>query len=154
SSPASFPEVVVGTQGVVLAEVYDDSVGLPLAGVAVSVLEVNGKAPASPIKAVSDSHGRVRFDLSEGHAVLEFTKTDFTRAVRTLEVAGNAVNEALDARLRPRGAGRQVNPIAGTTLTADGIAARFDPGAVTGVQTVTITALGGQALPSPLPLGW
>jgi hypothetical protein len=137
--------------GFAAGEVYDDATGRALAGVRVRAL--GGSADPETI---TDAHGAYQLPLASGLAVLGFTRDGYTPAWREVALPGGAVATPLDARLRPRTAAALLTVRDGGNLASAGGVATLDVpiGGLRADAPVTLTDLGAQALPAPLPLGW
>lgn len=156
NSATVYALVIEARTGFLVGEVYDDTTGLPVPGAAVSVVVAGGKPPAEPVAATSDGRGRYRLPLAEGAAVLEISKAGYTSSWRMETVQPQAVTTALRARITPVAGGSPLTRLNGGTISLDNQKISLDvpAGALGEDVAVTLTRLGVQALPAPLPLGW
>ncbi|MDF1554056.1 MAG: Ig-like domain-containing protein, partial [Deferrisomatales bacterium] len=148
--------VVAPGDGFLVGEVYDDATGLPLEGAAVRVVAARGRALTEPLETHTDGRGRYQFPLPEGAAAVECSRDGYTRGVRDASVLPQAVTEALDIRLTPIRTPIVLNHLTGGSVNADQsqVSLYVPPGAFSVDPVVSVTPLGGQGLPAPLPLGW
>ncbi|MDJ0848599.1 MAG: Ig-like domain-containing protein [Myxococcota bacterium] len=154
-SPAAVARVAAAGRGAVAGEVYDDRSGLPLPDVRVRLLEEGG-SPVEPAReTVSDAQGRYAFALAEGIASLAFALPGHTGAWRRVAIEADAVSTPLDVRLTPLAPSQLVGALGGALPVANaGVTLEVGVGAFASAAPVTLTPLGGQGLPSPLPFGW
>jgi|GEM_PF-6102596 len=139
----------------VTGEVYDDTLGLPLAGAEVMVLKIDGAAPALPIASATDAEGRYsfRYDGGIGTALIEIRKNGFTRVFRRAALVPNRSHEVFDARLTPLAVAAAVN--AGEAgLTGKNTVFHIPAGAPGRNATVSVTVLSRQGFAHRLPPGW
>lgn len=156
NSATVYALVIAARTGFLVGEVYDDTTGLPVPGATVSAVLAGGKPLAEPAAATSDSRGRYRLLLAEGAAALEINKAGYTSSCRMETVQPKSVTTALNARITPVGNGSPIDRLnGGTVATGDQkISLNVPPGALGEDSSVTLTKLGVQALPAPLPPGW
>ena len=145
SAPALSVEVLDG--GFVQGEVYDDSRGVPLAGVNVSV---GGEL------ATADSLGRFGVFTTTPTVVVTFERAGFTSVERVVSVSSLAGTLLLDARLTPVDATVTTVPIAGgvASNTAGSFTLTVPSGALVADTDFRLTEVSSQGLKAPLPLGW
>ena len=141
----------------IVGEVYDEAVGLPLAGAEAKLLALDGVAPASPVVAVSDERGRFHFASNPGVARLRITKTGYTAVERAVTVVEGRIVLPFDARLTPLdGHGVLVTSLLGATVSDSKAHAALSIPAfsLADDQQMALTSIGGQGLAGRLPLGW
>lgn len=131
--------------GFVAGEVYDDATGRALAGVAV---QVQGGGATT-----TDGQGGYQLPGS-GLAIVGFTREGYTPAWREVLVPGGRVATPLDVRLRPRSAAAALTVRDGGTIPNGNATLDVPVASLRADAAVSLTPLGAQALPAPLPLGW
>ena len=143
-------------QGVIVGEVYDDTTGLPVEGVTVSL--VGGDVSGRPYTQASTTNARGQYVIqaAEGTGLVRATRAGWTPADRRVDVVANKAVEAFDARITPLSAPIVVNPILGATLTAAGaqVALIVPPGGLAASAPLSLTAVDAQGLDGLLPPGW
>ncbi|HSB63347.1 MAG TPA: Ig-like domain-containing protein, partial [Thermoanaerobaculia bacterium] len=158
--------------GFLSGEAYDDESGRPLAGADVKLFAsgaaLPGSVPAAQVGApvassVTDGRGRFSLvgDVAAGRYALVLSRSGYSRAVRRLALEPAVGAVPFDSRLTPLGVQGATLLHAATGGTYDGpagsgLSATFAAGALTSTVDlgVRLTALSGQGLPEPLPLGW
>ncbi len=158
--------------GFLSGEAYDDESGRPLAGAEVKLFASGAALPGSvpavqvgtPVaSSVTDGRGRFSLvgDVAAGRYALVLSRSGYSRAVRRLALEPAVGAVPFDSRLTPLGAQGAALLHAATGGTYDGpagsgLSATFAAGALSSPVDlgVRLTALSGQGLPEPLPLGW
>lgn len=143
--------------GILLGEVYNDAVGLPLAGATVQVLTLDGVAPDPAIPTVtSDALGRYHLNTQSGLVRLRISKPGFTTVERQVQVIGDSGIAAFDARLTPLAEPTTVRSITGGTVAtqATDLQLTVAPLALNADQAIGLTQISGQGLAGRLPAGW
>ena len=131
--------------GFVLGEVYNDSKGLPLAGVTVSI---DGQS------VLSNALGRFGFFIEAPTVLVRFERDGFTPVERVVGVNTLAGTLILDARLTPLSSTSTTIDSSGGTATAGSFELVVPSGALASATDFQLTELSGQGLRAPLPLGW
>lgn len=160
------------SDGFLSGEAYDDENGRPLAGADVRLFTsgaaLPGSVPATQVgtavaSTVTDGRGRFSLagDVVAGRYALVLSRSNYSRAVRRLALEPAVGAVPFDSRLTPLGAQAPalLVPSAGGSFAGpagSGLSASFAPGALASSVNlgVRLTALSGQGLPEPLPLGW
>ena len=135
--------------GLITGEVYDDTTGLPLAGVDVRAT-INGVARETQ----TDLRGRFAIAGAAGAAAVRVTRSGFTVVERRLTVPDRGVVEMVDARLTPLAAGVDVEATLGRDVGDAQARATFASGALSANARMQVTALSAQGLRGLLPAGW
>ncbi len=141
--------------GLVVGEVFDDSVGQPLAGATVAIVSIDGEAldPAESI--TTDPRGRFLFERANGAAIIEISAAGFSGAVRELTFQPGRVVVARDARLGRVVDSQLVQPSVGASFDVPGeLAVEIEAGTIAEETTVGLAILSPQAMPTPMPIGW
>ncbi|HJT17855.1 MAG TPA: Ig-like domain-containing protein, partial [Thermoanaerobaculia bacterium] len=134
-------------KGYVTGAVYDASTGRPLAGAIVS-------------EGATDERGRYVRMLDEGVYKIEASAAGFASAWREVTVRAGAGTLPLDFRLTRRAADQIANGAilnladGGDTAVTRRVELMIPAESLIAGTHVSLTSLGGQALPAPLPLGW
>jgi len=146
SETASLTITVAGG-GFVQGETYDDTRGVPLAGVSVFV--------GSDIR-TTDALGRFStFTPSAAPTVIRFARDGFTPVERFVEVDALRGTLVLDARLTPLDPeGFVTIDGSGGVVAAGAVRLEVPAGAVSSPTSFRLTEVSGQGLRAPLPLGW
>ncbi|HVS32819.1 MAG TPA: Ig-like domain-containing protein [Thermoanaerobaculia bacterium] len=140
--------------GFISGEVYDATTGRPLPGAAINI----DVAAGSPVTTAADARGRYLVRLREGAHTIQASLAGYTTVWREIIVPPGAGVVPIDIRLTRRGEAQTSNgsPMAlthgGDTAVTGAIdlsVSQLDSG-----RTITLTAVGGQALMGLLPLGW
>jgi hypothetical protein len=131
--------------GFVAGEVYDDATGRALAGVAV---QMQGGGATT-----TDGQGAYQLP-GTGVAIVGFTRDGYTPAWREVLVPGGGVATPLDVRLRPRARPIALTSRDGGAIPSGNATLDVPVASLRSDATVSLTELGAQALPAPLPLGW
>ena len=138
-------------------EAYDDSTGRPFAG---AMVELFASGQATPVAgAVTDGRGRfvLAGEVPAGRYALVVEGPETTRVYRRLSLRPAAGLVPFDSRVTPLAepAG-ELDPVAGGTLTANGLSFTADAAALPGAAQVSVrlTPRSMQGLPDFLPLGW
>lgn len=154
SSP-HYLEVIGKTKGVVVGEVFDDSLGQPIPNAHVSLISEDGKTLEPPVTVNTDGSGRYQLDASQGKATISVELTGYTKSIRAIDVLPEVVNIPLDSRLLPYANTVQINKLAGTEISiSDNTKLTVPPGAFSDLNELRVVEVAGQALPYPLPFGW
>jgi hypothetical protein len=140
--------------GVIAGEVYDDTSGRPLAGAIASLESLDGEALPGAQPVGTDAHGRYRLVCAPGLARVRISKPGHGEVLREVQVASAARTAPQDARLGARAAAQPVSSVLGGALASGDARLQVPPGALASDLAVGMTALSGQALVAPLPLGW
>jgi len=157
AADAQVTVAVASAPGFVRGEVYDDALGLPLAGAAVTLLEDGGGPPATPRTTATDAAGRYVASGLDGATVLRMERPGYTTVERAGAIPRDRAAVLLDARLTP------LDPRRTAIASATGGRARNEAGTVTldlaagalATDTeVALTAVSPQGLAGALPLGW
>ena len=160
--------------GFISGEVYDATTGRPLAGASVSI-EVPATAfsrkaatqqlnnPTTQqlnVTTTTDARGRYLVRLPEGAHTIRATMAGYTTVWRQIIVAAGAGVIPIDVRLTKVG-DLETSTGAALTLTHGGettitrkVTLSVPGGVVASGKSVSLTAVGGQALTGLLPLGW
>ena len=143
-------------EGYVSGEIFDDITGLPLSGAKVLLVMAGGINLPSPIVHVTDNRGRYRFTATQGLAAVTIQKEGYIEAYRTFIVQSRNVVFPLDTRLSPAAAAVSFNPIVGAnfSLQSNRVGLEIPPSAFSDNCTFSMTEVGFQGLPAPLPSGW
>ncbi|MCP4169279.1 MAG: hypothetical protein GY758_00725, partial [Fuerstiella sp.] len=137
--------------GFIIGEVYDDSAGLPLHEVSVRAVSAGGEVSETQ----TDISGRYSLALSEGKAVILAAKQGYASCTREVNVHPGTAVFPQDARLTPLGQGISAGHTAGESISPNSRISVFVSAGTFGEDTeVTVTELGEQGLPFPLPAGW
>ncbi len=142
--------------GFISGEVYDATTGRPLPGAIVSI----DVATPAPITSSSDARGRYLARLPEGAHTIEVALDGCTTVWREIIVPAGAGVIPIDIRLTRRGGSRTSDGSAmtlahgGDTAVTKRVELAVPAGAVASGNTITLTAVGAQALTGLLPLGW
>jgi len=152
--PPSPPEAP--STGFIGGRVYNDATGLPAGGIGVTLVRLNGTAPADPAYTATDDRGRYRLGLSRGRAVLRIAKEGYVPVCRTAVVRSDAVFQVRDARITAIDAGTPVSRLGGGSVAFESLGAKVavPAGAFAEDVNLSFTRLSGQSLPGVLPLGW
>ena len=142
--------------GYVAGKAIDTASGQPLTGTIVRLVKAAGSAVTSPLEATADQHGRYGFAAPQGLAAVEVTKEGYISAYREFRVQAETVVKPFDAWLSPIATATPFNPLVGANLSLQDnkIELEIPPSAFSGEFNVSLTRLGYQALPMPLPPGW
>ena len=125
--------------------------GQPLPDVVVIEVGPNGEST----NITDHTAGIVTLGQGTGAHLWKFSKPGFLPVWRALTLNTNGVATLPSPRLTPRATNTiSLAPISGGSFSNQTLSLRFDPGAVLGETTGTITPLNGQTLPALLPLGW
>jgi len=138
----------------VLGEVYDDSIGRPLAGATVTLLLADGVPPSgnAPVSS-SESDGRFALEVSSGDLAISIARSGFSSVYRREIAEPDSAQVTFDARLTPLHAANADEE--GGGLFADGrLSLRLAPGSLPGGAPLEWAELSPQGLPALLPLGW
>ena len=141
-------------RGLLTGEVYDDARGLPLPGVTVTLSGTDASGQLYDAQVTTDARGRYTLRAAAGLGRLEFTKAQWTSAVRHVTIQAGAAVEALDARLTPRAAATAVGSVLGGKLVAGPVTLEVPAGALTASGALAMTRLSSQGLAGVLPGGW
>ncbi len=163
--PYPYTEVLNTPAGQVMAlgEVYDDDSGLPLEGVVVTLISVDGVSPAAPAPAVlTTAEGTYVLPIPAGACVLRFTREGYTASNRIISGTTGSGGVVFDARIRKRdGQEKNLHPDGGTLLYQLKTYSQSyettiicQTGAVSTQTGIRTTAVGGQSLQGRLPFGW
>ncbi|HET7694175.1 MAG TPA: PKD domain-containing protein [Vicinamibacterales bacterium] len=137
--------------GLITGEVFDDTTGLPLSGVAVT-LAAEGSAPAAATN--TDDRGRFALTAPGGAAVVQIARAGWTGVERAVAVTAGSVTEIFDARLTPLNEAVNVTPVLGGTLRAGTASLTVPAGALAAATPMSLTRVGVHALHGLTPLGW
>jgi len=164
--------------GFISGEIYDATTGRPLAGASISVevpaqafariaTQQHNSSTAQPLKSstlsvqtTTDARGRYLVRLPEGAHTIRATMAGYTTVWRQIIVAAGAGVIPIDVRLTRVG-DVKTSTGAALTLTHGGETSvtrkatlSIPGGVVASGKSVSLTAVGGQALTGLLPLGW
>lgn len=147
-------------QTIIQGEVYDDSTGLPLEGVTVKVINVNGSPPQPPeIKTLPSKEGKYVLLLPAERCVVRAEKEGWTKSDRIILTASGFSSEVFDSRIAPLNPETwTLNPEGGvieipSTLRGE-VVLIYPGGAVDSQKPIKITLLSPQAPQGRLPIGW
>ncbi len=101
SAAASIVVSISGGVGFLRGEAYDDSKGLPLGQVTVSLLSDGGGALATPVDVVADERGQFSIAGRAGDAIVRISKAGFTAVERRASIPVGSSTTLFDARLTP-----------------------------------------------------
>ncbi len=158
--PAGNPMAAVFTKtfspgsSAILGEVYDDSIGRPLAGAAATLLAANG-APPSGDAAVSssESDGRFTLDVPSGDLAISISRAGYSPVYRHEIADPDSALTTFDARLtalHPASADGE-----GGGVFVDGrLSLQLAQGSLPDAAPLEFAELSPQGLPALLPLGW
>ncbi|MEO8678604.1 MAG: PKD domain-containing protein [Vicinamibacterales bacterium] len=146
-------------QGVLTGEVFDDGMGVPLAGATVALIGTDTAGMAFAASTVSDDRGRWVLRAAAGQGVVTVTKPGWTRVDRPTAVVVNQALELIDARLTLLAPPTIVSAVLGGSVSLPngaGAPAQLvvPAGALTTATGVALTLLTQQGLAGPLPAGW
>ncbi|HEX4915707.1 MAG TPA: PKD domain-containing protein, partial [Vicinamibacterales bacterium] len=142
-------------EGALAGEVYDNTTGLPLAGVNIRLAGADIAGAAYTQQAVTDARGRYLINAVEGSGVLEVTRAGWSRVDRLVDIVANKSTEVVDARLTPLTPNpATVNPVLGANVSTPRGTLIIPPGVLSAPAPMTMTAIGQQGLQSLLPAGW
>lgn len=143
------------TRGVVSGEVYDDTTGLPLPGVTVTLTGTAASGGAYGQTTVTDARGRYVLRAAAGTGRLLITSAGYTRVDRAVTIRGGMAVEAFDARLTPAAGGDAiVSSVLGGTVEDSGVSLAIEPGSLAADAAIRLVAVGQQGLVNRLPAGW
>ncbi len=143
--------------GFLRGEAYDDSKGLPLGQVGVTLLSDGGGVLTPPIDVVSDDRGQFVIAGRAGDAIVRISKPGYTAVERRTSIPAGSSATLFDARLTP------LDPSPTLVASAVGGQARnqsgrttlqIPPGGLTTDQSISLTLLSSQGLGALLPAGW
>lgn len=142
--------------GYVIGQVIDQATGQPLADATVRLVREAGSAVPSAMVTRTDQRGRYRLLSAAGAVALDVGKEGYVSAYRENNVRAAAVAQSLDARLTPISSLTPYNPLVGATLSLQdhAVTVEIPPATFTGEFGLSLTGLGLEALPAPLPIGW
>jgi RHS repeat-associated protein len=157
SAEALATVVISSGSGFLRGEVYDDTKGLPLAEVTITLL-ADGSGPlATPLTATADAYGQFVLPGRSGDALVRIDRDGFTSVERRGTIPQNAAFTLLDARLTPLDP--RSNPMtsafggqarnAANTLALDLVA-----GSLAVDTDIRLTEISNQGLQGRLPPGW
>ncbi|MCP3904609.1 MAG: carboxypeptidase regulatory-like domain-containing protein, partial [Planctomycetes bacterium] len=130
---------------------YDDTAGLPVYEASVRAVSAGGQAAETQ----TDRAGRYTLSLPEGKAAVAVTKQGHTPNTREVTVAPGSAVFPQDARLTPSGESISAGHLTGGDISVnDRISVFVSAGTFDEDTAVTVTELGEQGLPFPLPAGW
>jgi hypothetical protein len=183
SSAAANMGVVAAGTGVLTGTVYDDAIGLPVIGAAVTLNGRDSRGVAYTQSTTSDGRGRYVIHATEGQGTLQIAKPGWTRLDRPVTIQPNKAIQPVDARLRSAGAASPAIPaVSGGTITAPALAyldvwrreitpstdpslgntalggpdveVRVPAGALSVDAALSLTPVSRQGLAGLLPVGW
>ena len=143
--------------GFLRGEAYDDSKGLPLDHVTVSLLSDGGGTLATPVNVVADERGQFSIAGRAGEAIVRIAKAGFTSVERRATIPAGSSATLFDARSDP------LDPTSNLVSSAVGGQARnhsgratlqIPPGGLSTDQSMSLTLLSAQGLGALLPAGW
>jgi hypothetical protein len=152
-APFAASLLTAGESGLI-GEVFDDRTGRPLPGAAITVVAINGTAPAPPAPTTTtDSDGQFSLVVPAGEVVFSASRDGYAAVTRTENAPSTEAVVAFDARL---------TPLASVTARADGGADIADAnllfalpaGSLSAGTTIHAAALSCQGVPILAPLGW
>jgi len=134
-----------------LARTLNDA-GQPLGDVTIEEIGPSGTNVVNS----DSSFGIATLGHGSGTHAWKFSKGGYLPVWRQQSLGAEAVTVLANPRLTRRSTNVfTATPIGGTTASADGaIQITYSPGALAQNVTITVTAVSGQNLPGPLPLGW
>ncbi|MCB1055040.1 MAG: Ig-like domain-containing protein, partial [Acidobacteria bacterium] len=143
------------TPSFVSGRVLDAATGRPLAGASVLVLATDGVAYAEPVpEQTTGEDGRFSLPVPAGSHDLAILRAGYTPALRRVSSQAGLGADVFDPRLEPVAASVSVGTGGGTWNEGGGAMLDLPSGALSASTAVSVTILGGQSLPSPLPYGW
>jgi RHS repeat-associated protein len=115
--------------------------------------------PAGTVEQTTDpGSGVASFGQGAGAHVLKFQAEGHLPVWRREDLVTGATTVLPNPRLTWRNGSTQVSPLGGAVQAEGeggaGVAVEFEAGAVSGLASVALTPVTGQALPAFLPLGW
>jgi hypothetical protein len=143
--------------GFLRGEAYDDTRGLPLGQVTVTLLSDGGGLVTTPVDVVSDERGQFAIAGRAGDAVVRISKPGFTPVDRRGSIPPGSSATLVDARLTPIDSNSTLisSALGGQARSHSGRATlEIPPGGLTSDQSVTLTPLSPQGLGALLPAGW
>jgi PKD repeat protein len=169
-------------QGVLTGAVFDDSIGLPVAGASVALVGEDARGIPYSQTTVSDSRGQYVLAAVEGQATISITKAGWTALDRHVTIQRDAALHVIDARLTTVGLVSPIGAAAGgaisgaglpflsvwqrdlitlndpyvTTLAASGPTVMLEvaPGSLAADASLSLTPVSRQGLAGLLPVGW
>ncbi|MCU1383320.1 MAG: hypothetical protein JWL71_2017, partial [Acidobacteria bacterium] len=183
SSAAANMTVVVAGAGVLTGTVYDDAIGLPVSGAAVTLSGRDSRGVAYAQSTTSDGRGRFVIHATEGEGTLQIEKPGWTRLDRPVTIQPSKALQSVDARLRTAGAASAaIAAVSGGTITAPAldyldvwrrdiapstdtslgsaalggpdVEVRVPAGALSVDTALSLTPVSRQGLAGLLPVGW
>ncbi len=159
-SRSAFTTVVVtisqGT-GFVRGEAFDDTKGLPLAGVTATLVSDGGGPLTSPVAVLSDDRGQFSISGPAGDAVIRISRPGFSDVERRATIPSGASTTLIDSRLTPLDARTNaiVSAVGGTAASqSERVRLQIPPGGLASDTTLTLTSVSPQGLAALLPAGW
>ncbi|MCP4196696.1 MAG: hypothetical protein GY762_06045, partial [Proteobacteria bacterium] len=157
-----------GVEVIAQGEVYDDRSGLPLGGVSVKLVNIDGAAPEGVAPAaITTSVGQYVLAIPAGQCVLEITKEGYTTSHREVLAAAGFGATVFDARIAAVDNPDEelvLKPGGGTAVAMNaepdktGVRVRsylsYPEGAVETEQAIRLTLISPQAIQGRLPAGW
>ena len=156
---ASFKKLLNSTDAntIVFAKVFDDSTGLPLSGVIVKVISLDGAAvtnPAEQAQTTTTSEGDYILPLSGASGVLNISREGFTISQRVFTSIAGSTSKIFDSRLSHVSDSVSQMDIAGGVLVLDNGSLVYPDSAFSGDGKVKNTELSAQSLTARLPMGY
>ncbi|MBI5100738.1 MAG: Ig-like domain-containing protein, partial [Nitrospirae bacterium] len=139
----------------ITGEVYDDTLGLPLSDDEIKLVRINGAQPDPMPSGVSDDMGRfgLQYQGGAGDAILEISKTGYTKVFRKARLLPNKSQVVFDARLTP--VETVTVPVSsGAAITLGENVLSFGPSSFDNDAGISIAPLSGQGPGLRLPTGW
>jgi hypothetical protein len=157
---SAYSNVVVNISqgtGFLRGEAFDDTKGLPLAGVTATLVSDGGGALTSPVALISDERGQFSISGRAGDAIVSISRPGFTAVERTAVIPAGEAATLVDARLTPLDsrANPIVSAVGGTAASQnDRVRLQIPPGGIAADATLTLTSVSPQGLAALLPAGW
>ncbi len=151
-------EVMITTgAGFLHGEVYDDSLGLPLANASVSLLADGGGARSPPLEVGVDANGEFLLSGQSGPAVVRVESPGFTAVERLATIPAGTAQRLLDTRLTllDDSVTSVSSATGGVATNSKGeLALTFGAGALAADADLQLTRISNQGLAGVLPAGW
>ncbi len=134
----------------ILGEVFDDASGLPLSSVPVTLIKGGSSS------AVSGSAGTYALPASTGEVVVRIGGSPLSTQWRKADVGSGSLQKIMDARLTSLSGESKTAGTTGATLQflSGEVSIVVPENCFTADSTISVTKLGPQSLPFPLPYGF
>ena len=153
-----------GQPAAITGRVYDDTTGLPIAGVRITLTGSDASGHVYDASSTSSDRGEYYLAVSGGEGTLRLATDGFTHVDRPLLIPDAAATVAFDARLTPLGAAQPLSAVFGGAVAGRrtiapstdivDAALTVSPGALLDDSTLRLTVIGPQGLQGLLPAGW